>query len=196
MRLRRLPARLTERQPCTQPEALPSCVEPPANARVLGIDTALRATGVGVVDFSGTQPRALVFDVFRTRAGMPLSACLMSIEAQLTALVGTWTPAAAAIESVFFRHNPQTALLLGHARGIAIGVCARAGIPVYAYAPRRVKQAVVGFGGAAKQQVQHMVMSMLGLSAKPPEDAADALALAICHWHTMRRPLNVEIEPL
>ena len=196
MRLRRLPERL-----CVESKPLPSArtspvAVPPANPRVLGIDTALRATGAGIVDFGAQPPRALVFDVFRTRADMPLSACLMSLESRLAAMIREWTPAAAAIESVFFRHNPQTALLLGHARGIAIGVCARAGIPVYAYAPRRVKQAVVGFGGAAKQQVQHMVQSMLGLTVKPPEDAADALALAICHWHTMRRPLNVEIEPL
>lgn len=166
------------------------------SARILGIDTALRATGVGVVDFSGNRPRVLCFDVLRCPARQPLSVCLTTLDNGLSRMLDQTRPAAAAIESVFLRQNAQTALLLGHARGVAIAACARAGVPVYAYAPRRVKQAVVGFGGAAKQQIQHMVMSQLGLATLPPEDAADALALAICHWHAQRRPLNASIEPL
>lgn len=164
--------------------------------RVLGIDTSLRATGAGVVDFSSGNPQAVCFDVFRSPSSQPLSQCLVSLERRLRDMLSRTRPAVAAIEDVFLRHNAQTAMLLGHARGIAIAVCATAGVPVYAYAPRRVKQAVVGYGGAAKQQVQHMVASILGLSAPPPHDAADALALAICHWHSARRPWMPGKPPL
>ena len=92
-------------------------------------------------------------------------------------------PEAAAIEGIFFCKNIKTVMMLGEARGVVIAACAVKGVPVYEYAPRRVKQAVVGFGGAEKGQVARMVMSLLALREEPQEDAADALALAICHLH-------------
>lgn len=92
-------------------------------------------------------------------------------------------PDAAAIEGVFFCKNIKTVLMLGEARGVVIAACAVRGIPVYEYAPRRVKQAVVGIGSAEKAQVAKMVMTLLALREEPQEDAADALAVAICHLH-------------
>jgi len=92
-------------------------------------------------------------------------------------------PSAAAIEGVFYCKNVKTALILGEARGAAIAACAAKGLPIYEYAPRRVKQAVVGFGSASKEQVRKMVMTILALETEPQEDAGDALAIAICHLH-------------
>lgn len=96
-------------------------------------------------------------------------------------------PDAVALEGGFFCKNVKTAVILGEARGVVIAACAGAGVPVYEYSPRRVKQAVVGFGNAGKEQVQKMVMAILRLDEKPHEDAADALAIALCHLHTVGR---------
>ena len=92
-------------------------------------------------------------------------------------------PDTVAIEGAFFHRNVKTAMVLGHARGVAIQVCAARGLPVHEYAPRRVKQAVVGVGSASKDQVRQMIMRMLSLEEQPDEDASDALAIAICHLH-------------
>ena len=152
--------------------------------RVLGIDTSLRSTGVGVVESRGTRLAAVEFGPIRSAAGVPLSECLRRLAVGLDELIERTRPDAASVEGAFFFKNARTAMVLGEARGVAIAACARAGVPVYEYAPRRVKQAVVGFGAASKEQVLAMVTSMLALEREPQEDAGEALALAICHAHS------------
>jgi crossover junction endodeoxyribonuclease RuvC len=149
--------------------------------RVLGIDTSLRSTGIGVVESAGSRYRSVSWEVLKVPASRPVSACLLRVAEGIGDCIAAAAPDAVAIEGAFFCRNARTAMLLGQARGAAIAACARCGVPVYEYAPRRVKQAVVGYGGADKSQVQKMVASMLGLDHLPPDDAADALALAICH---------------
>jgi crossover junction endodeoxyribonuclease RuvC len=98
-------------------------------------------------------------------------------------MISCYAPDAAAVEGIFYCRNVKTAVLLGEARGVVVSVCARAGLPVFEYSPRRVKQALVGRGEAAKEQVASMVVRLLGLKEIPQEDSADALAIAICHAH-------------
>ncbi len=152
--------------------------------RILGIDTALRASGVGVVDAVGSQLKLVTYDVIRSKPKVPLSQCLLHLDEGLQDIIRETQPDAVAIEGAFFFKNARTAIVLGQARGTAITACTRQGLKLYEYAPRRVKQAVVGFGGAQKQQVQKMVVTLLNLDKTPPEDASDALALAICHIHS------------
>lgn len=154
--------------------------------RVLGIDTALRASGVGVVARDGSRFTALDCGVIRTPASRPMSECLVNLRAGLLEVIARSSPTAVAIEGAFFHRNPRTAFTLGQARGVAILTCAEQNLPVFEYAPRRVKQAVVGFGAAGKEQVQHMVQRLLNLPTLPPPDAADALALALCHLQSSR----------
>ena len=152
--------------------------------RVLGIDTSLRSTGVGVVDAVGSRLVAVEYGALKVPQKELLSTCLRSISDGIAELIERTRPAAVAIEGVFFSKNVKTAVLLGQARGAAIAACASRSLPVFEYAPRRVKQAVVGYGSADKKQVRGMVVSILGLDAEPQEDAGDALALAICHLHS------------
>ena len=156
-----------------------------ANAiRVLGIDTSLRSTGLGVVEASGSRMAAVEFGTVRAPARAPLSECLTRLFQGIGEILERVRPQAVAIEGAFFFKNAGTAMILGETRGVAIAACALRGVPVFEYAPRRVKQAVVGFGGAGKAQVQKMIVSLLSLRETPPEDASDALALAICHLHS------------
>ena len=167
-----------------------------ATARVLGIDTSLRSTGLAVVEAEGSRMRAVWHGRIRNPPTRPLSQCLLYAEDEVTRQLELLQPQAAAIEGVFFAKNMRTTLILGHMRGVLIAQCARRGIPVYEYEPRRVKQAVVGFGGAVKGQMQRMVMTLLGLPEPPQEDEADALALAICHLHNAARLRLSGQEPL
>ena len=105
-------------------------------------------------------------------------------------------PDAAAIEGGFFFKNAKTAMILGEVRGVVIAACAAAGVPVFEYSPRLVKQALTGFGGAQKDQVSKMVMAILGLKEKPQEDAADALAIAICHVHNQSGIAALKPKPI
>jgi crossover junction endodeoxyribonuclease RuvC len=155
--------------------------------RVLGIDTSLRATGVALVEAVGTRMHTVMCGIIRNPPGRPISACLLNLQTELATLLTETRPAVAAIEGVFYCRNVRTVIRLGEARGAVIAACAQAACPVFEYEPRRVKQAVVGFGGATKEQIQHMVVSLLGLGQTPPEDAADALAIAICHLHNRNR---------
>lgn len=156
----------------------------PTARRVLGVDTALRTSGVAVVEARGSALAAVEFGVIRNPPGRPLSHCLLELQRGIAGVIERTKPAAVAIEGVFFSRNVKTTLALGEARGAVIAACATAGVPVFEYAPRRVKQALVGHGGAEKEQVRKMVMSILGLREEPQEDAADALALAICHLNS------------
>jgi len=154
-----------------------------SGARVLGIDASLRATGIGVVEVRGNSFSAVEQATLRSTARVRLSECLARIHRGIVDVVERTAPTTAAIESAFFCKNVKTAMILGEARGVAIEACSGLGLPVYEYAPRRVKQAVVGYGSAGKEQVRKMVMSILALEEEPQEDAGDALAVAICHLH-------------
>ena len=168
----------------------------PRTCRVLGVDTSLRSTGVGVVEVAGSRLTAIQYGTLSNPASRPLSACLLAIEDGVAELIATHHPDAAAVEGVFFAKYVRATLLLGHARGAVIAQCARLGLPVFEYEPRRVKQAVVGQGGAAKGQVQRMVQSILNLPEPPPEDAADALAIAICHIQNRTRIAALGAAPI
>jgi len=120
-------------------------------------------------------------------ASYPHSRCLNRIDVEVRKIIERTKPDAVSIEGIFFCKNVKTAVVLGEARGVVVAACAASGVPVYEYAPRRVKQALVGFGGADKSQVGKMITAMLGLSEQPEEDAADALAMAICHLHSVTR---------
>jgi crossover junction endodeoxyribonuclease RuvC len=155
--------------------------------RVLGVDTSLRCTGYGVVESRGPSLVGIEHGTIPVPASQPHSVCLNRIDTVVRDLVQRCRPDAVAIEGIFFCKNVKTALVLGEARGAVIAACAAGGLPVYEYAPRRVKQAVVGVGAAHKSQVGRMIKAMLGLASEPDEDAADALAIAICHIHTVSR---------
>ena len=153
--------------------------------RILGIDPGSRATGFGVVEFEGSLLRHVASGVIRPPEGA-LAARLAHIFAELERVIAATRPDGSALEAVFASHNARSALVLGHARGAALLACGRAGLDVGEYAPAQVKTAVAGYGAAAKTQVQRMVQKLLGLPESPASDAADALAVAICHGHSAR----------
>ncbi len=152
---------------------------------ILGIDPGTAITGYGVVQEAAHSPRALAYGVIRTPANQPLPLRLVTIYAELNALLERHQPNAVAVEEVFFSKNARTALSVGHARGVVLLAVAQRGIPLFHYKPTQVKQAVTGYGAADKRQVQDMVRMLLGLDEIPrPDDAADALAIAICHLNS------------
>lgn len=159
-------------------------VQRPAKLRVLGIDASLRSTGLGVVESSAGAMRMVDCRPVKNRPGTPLSQCLLNLAETLRNYIVEFKPDEAAMEGIFFCKNARTALLLGHARGVLLSVCAEAGIPVYEYPPTRIKQAVTGTGSATKEQIQRMMMRVLALPDLPQEDAGDAIAIAITHLHT------------
>lgn len=158
----------------------------PDGVRILGIDTSLRCTGFGVVEARGSAMKAVDSGCLKTKPEWLHSACLKHIAEGIRRVIAETSPVGVAIEGAFFCKNVKTAMVLGEARGVAIAACAEAGLPIFEYAPRRVKQAVTGVGGAEKLQVMKMVMRLLGLEAEVQQDAADALALAICHLQSAR----------
>ncbi len=164
--------------------------------RVLGVDTSLRSTGIAVIEATGSRLTAIYSGLVRNPPKRPLSACLVALQDGLAAVIEAHHPEVVAIEGVFFAKNVRTTRVLGEARGAVISQCARLGLPVFEYEPRRVKQAVVGQGGAEKSQVQRMVTTILGLVETPPEDAADALGIAICHLHNRTRIAMLADEPI
>ncbi len=154
------------------------------STRVLGIDPGSETTGWGVIE--GTERRYLLveFGFIRTRSTQTFAQRLLNISEGLEDVIARLRPDVCAIEETFFASNVKSALKLGHARGVAVLAAARSGIPVHEYSPRLIKQTVVGYGAAEKHQVQEMVRLLLKLAAVPqPHDAADALAVAICHLH-------------
>ena len=149
--------------------------------RIIGIDPGSRVTGYGVIDADSGRLRFVACGVVKTTPQYPFSHRLNEIFEGINEVVQLHGPAIAAIEDVFLASNPRSALKLGHARGAAVVAAMQNGLSVYDYSPRVVKQAVVGYGQADKVQVQHMVRVLLSLSKAPSSDAADALAVAICH---------------
>lgn len=153
--------------------------------RILGIDTSLRSTGIAVVDRSGSGFQSLEFDILHNPRTRKHSECLKRIYDGVLDVIGRTSPDAASIEGIFHCKNVRTAVTLGQARGAALTACAMAGIPVYEYSPRKVKQSVCGTGAAHKDQVAKMVTSILALDKTPRDDESDALAIAICHFHSL-----------
>ena len=155
---------------------------------VLGIDPGVSRCGYGVVRRDGAQFRAVAYGVIRTPPSEELPTRLATLLHELDALIVEFGPFALAVERVLFQVNTRTAMSVGQASGLALALAGRAGIPVVHYSPNEVKLAVAGDGGAGKYEVQTMVMRLLQLAELPdPPDAADALALALCHW--WRAPL-------
>src|ERR1700683_776718 len=156
--------------------------------RVLGIDPALAgATGYGIIEFAGSTPQLIRFGSFKLPARATLAARLYQIHSLISSLVAEFAPDAVAVESVFTALNIKTALKLAEVRGVVLLAAAQASIPAHSYSPREVKCSVAGYGAASKQQMQQMVTSALGLAEIPePADAADALAVALCHAHLTR----------
>ena len=148
--------------------------------RILGIDPGLRATGFGVIEADGPRLTYVASGVIRIAAG-PLPPRLKTIHDGIGEVIREYRPDVAVAEIVFVNVNPQSTLLLGQARGAAITTLVVAGLAVHEYTALQVKQAVVGYGRAAKSQVQAMVQRLLRLPGQPSTDAADALACAICH---------------
>jgi crossover junction endodeoxyribonuclease RuvC len=151
--------------------------------RILGIDPGLQSTGFGLIDQAGSRLAYVASGCIRSDARQSLPERLATLFAGIDEVLGRYTPQAVAIEKVFVNVNPQSTLLLGQARGAVLAALTRDGLPVAEYTALQIKQAVVGHGKAAKEQVQHMVVRLLQLEGVPAADAADALACAICHAH-------------
>jgi crossover junction endodeoxyribonuclease RuvC len=151
--------------------------------RILGIDPGLRVTGFGVIGREGQRLEYVTSGCVKTRDAGEMAERIRTILEGLAEVIATHRPEQVAIEKVFVNVNPHSSLLLGQARGAAICAAVLAKLPVAEYTPGQVKQAVVGKGGARKEQVQEMVKRLLRLPGHPSPDAADALACAICHAH-------------
>jgi crossover junction endodeoxyribonuclease RuvC len=158
---------------------------------VLGVDPGLSQCGYGVVRRDGRRLAAVACGVLRTDPEAPLPERLATLEADLDEFLREVGPCALAVERVLFQANVRTAISVGQASGLALAVAARAGVPVTHYSPNEVKLAIAANGAAGKSQVQAMVTRVLRLAEQPPPDAADALALAVCHlW---RMPLRESV---
>ena len=151
---------------------------------ILGIDPGLAIVGWGVIEYSGNRFHTLAYGAIRTPAGMETPKRLLSIRRDMEELLKKYKPQHMAVEELFFNQNITTAITVGQARGVVLLCCAKRNIPVFEYTPLQSKQALVGYGRADKKQMQQMVKVFLGLPEVPkPDDAADALAMAICHAH-------------
>ncbi len=154
---------------------------------ILGVDTSLRSTGFGVVEAVGSRLKALDYGNIPNAQSVPISECLKKIHAKISELIESWNPDVLSVEKVIYGKNANTMMVLGEARGAVIVAGADAGRPVFEYEPRRVKMAVCGNGMAEKDQIQRMVKTLLALPEIPQNDAADALAMAICHANSQSR---------
>lgn len=153
---------------------------------VLGVDPGIAITGYGVVRQNQDVLEPVAYGVITTPAGWPLPRRLQHLYDEMVALIGTYRPVEASVEELFFARNARTALAVGHARGVILLALANAGLSIYEYTPLQVKQAITGYGRASKEQMQEMVRLLLQLEEIPrPDDAADALAMAICHAHSL-----------
>ena len=154
---------------------------PPRPIRILGIDPGSRTTGFGIIDVVGREQIYVVSGCIKTIKNDELAGRIGIIVENISEIIATYRPTVAAVERVFVNVNPASTLMLGQARGAAIAALVLHGLPVYEYTALQVKQAVVGQGKAAKEQVQHMVVQMLKLSGTPQADAADGLVIALTH---------------
>jgi crossover junction endodeoxyribonuclease RuvC len=157
--------------------------------RIFGIDPGSERTGYGCVETNGSRHTIVTCGAITSPASASFPDRLLAIHSGLSVLLADCRPECVAIENLFFATNVRSALKLGHARGVAMLAAVEAGVPVVEYTPAEIKRAVVGYGRAEKHQVQEMVKLILGLAAVPsPHDAADALAVAICHVHSQLPP--------
>jgi len=163
---------------------------------ILGIDPGTAITGYGLIrEADDGALLALDYGVIRTPSSDPLHIRLIHIYQSLVDLIQQYQPQAIAVEELFFSKNARTALSVGHARGVILLAIAQSGIPFFQYKPAQIKQAVTGYGAADKKQIQEMVRMLLALDVIPkPDDAADALAIAICHYHSARYQRLVRSE--
>ena len=177
-----LKARLGGARPVARPVFETSFRPAAAGAQIIiGIDPSLRGTGFGVIKMARPHPLALAHGTIVCPPGWERSRCLLKILQTLREVAAKFHPAVCAIEGLFYAQNLQTALIMGEARGAALAAMAEAGLDIFEIAPRKVKQAVVGYGAAHKEAVAKMVQRLLHLSAPPAPDAADALAIALAH---------------
>lgn len=152
---------------------------------ILGIDPGYAIVGVGIIEYSGNKFRPIAYDAITTHANMATSLRLKTIYDDINYCIDKYKPDAVAIEELFFNNNAKTAIAVAQARGVLVVSATNKNIPIYEYTPLQIKQAVAGYGRADKNQVQQMVKMLLNLNAIPkPDDAADALAVAICHAHS------------
>jgi crossover junction endodeoxyribonuclease RuvC len=152
---------------------------------VMGIDPGFAITGYGVVDYTGNRFKVLDYGIIKTEPATLFPQRLLALHKEMGELMARHKPDVMAVEELFFNTNVTTGIKVGHARGVILLSAAIGGVPVFEYTPMQVKLAVVGYGNAKKPQVQQMVKVLLGLDAIPkPDDAADALAVAICQAHT------------
>ena len=150
---------------------------------IIGFDTSLRSTGVGIVQVVGSVRKPLHYAPVRVPQNRPMSQALQMLDAEVSRLLDEYHPTEAALETVFYAKNARTAMILCHARGVVVMNCAKRGIPVFEYSPSEIKRAVTGTGSAEKTQVQAMVARILFLPPPIQNDAADALAIALTHIH-------------
>ncbi|MBR5515972.1 MAG: crossover junction endodeoxyribonuclease RuvC [Clostridia bacterium] len=159
---------------------------------ILGIDPGIAIVGYGVIDYSNNRFHVLDYGAVTTPAHTPVEARLEMIYSDMNELIKTYNPARMSIEELFFNSNQKTAITVAQARGVILLAARKNGVQIQEYTPLQVKQAIVGYGRAQKQQVQSMITTILGLKKVPkPDDTADALALAVCDAHcTMSRLKN------
>jgi len=150
--------------------------------RILGIDPGIAIVGFGLIESNRGSVQMLQYGAVTTEAGLPLATRLVQIENDMTALIAQLRPDEIAVEELFFSKNITTGIAVAHGRGVILCTAERLGVPIFEYTPMQVKQAVAGYGLADKKQVMDMTKRLLKLKAVPkPDDAADALAIAICH---------------
>lgn len=160
--------------------------------KILGVDPSLRSTGFGLIEVSGNQFTAICHGRIKNPPSLLPSRCLVRISDAIANLIDEHKPDAVAVEGLVYVQNTRISFTLGQVRGVIIAAAAARGLPVYEYAPRKVKQSVTGLGGAGKTQVANMIKATLGLPVAPQADAADALAIAICHAQSCR---GAQINP-
>jgi crossover junction endodeoxyribonuclease RuvC len=179
-------ARVNGRKPRGAPPGVAPLLTRSTNAHqiILGLDPSLRGTGYGVIELAKPQPRVLAQGTISCPAAWLHSRCLAKISQTLRDLLRKFQPTVCAVEGLFFAQNLKTAILMGEARGAALAAIGEAGLDIYEIAPRKVKQAIVGYGAAQKLAVAKMVQRLLQLPELPAPDAADALALALVQAQT------------
>ena len=152
---------------------------------IIGVDPGYAIVGIGVIEYNGNRFRPLEYGAITTPAGMPTVDRLKKIYDEMTLLIDKYNPDAVAIEELFFNSNQKTAINVAQARGVILVSVTNRSVPIFEYTPLQVKQSVTGYGRADKNQIQQMVKTLLNLNVIPkPDDAADGLALAICHAHS------------
>ena len=165
----------------------PASVSPNTHRVILGLDPSLRGTGFGIIRLAKPVPQTLAHGTIACPATWDRSRCLVKIVQELRKVLKAHVPSVCIVEGLFYAQNLQTALIMGEARGAALATIAEAGLEIFELAPRKVKQAIVGYGAAQKSAVSKMVQRMLRLSEPPSPDAADALALALAHAQAQGR---------